>query len=267
MKKKLLLTMLTLAVSASMIVGGTMAWFTSEDDAGNAVFTAGVLNIDVSDGLTTFNDLLPVSSHGNMNPGDVYDEFEIVIENDGTKNLAWFGDWQFTPEEAVDDKLLDAIYIKTMGMQMLDENDELWDDNDPWYSGYNFIEDGRGNFVGHNQGEADAFDAMADESPFNVITLRNWNDNNGMITLSGAPFEHMGALKPGNKYVLTVQFGFHEGAGNEYQGNAAGVSPITVGFEVNSTQVVADAIDAEIAPTGLGTAHITWLENQLSVQP
>lgn len=83
MNKKLLLTMLTLAVSASMIVGGTMAWFTAEDDAGNAVFTAGTVEVTAGDASITGSAL-----ETNVNPGDTY-EVEWEITNDGTKNMVF----------------------------------------------------------------------------------------------------------------------------------------------------------------------------------
>lgn len=268
MKSRMMIGLLVIAIAAAVIGGATMAWFWDTDDAGEAVFTAGTLRIGVTEGLTEFHDL---GVAGNMNPGDVYDEIVIEITNEGTKNLAWFGNWIFTPEIVGDDKLLDAIYIKTMGSQFLDADGDPWIDSPEsgweWYKGYNFIEDGRGNDVGHNAGEAAVFDAIADMSAKGVITLRNWNDNNHMITLPGAVWEQMGALRPGeNKYVFNIEFGFHSSAGNEYQGDAVGVSPITVAFEVTATQVNEDAINDAIM-AGLGTAHIAWLEAQIAVQP
>lgn len=263
MKSRLFISLMVIALAAALIGGATMAWFTDADDAGEAVFTAGTLTIDVSDGLDQLFEISPKIE--NMNPGDVYGPIEIQITNDGSKNLAWFGNWTFTPEVADNDKLLDAIYIKSMKMEFLDEDDALWN-NDPWYSGYKFIEDGVGALspVHDNAGEKDAFDLLIDSDGLGVITLRNWNDNPTMAP--GTVYEHMGALKPGNKYVLTVEFGFHSGAGNEYQGDATGVSPITVGFTVNATQINADAITAEI-PGVLGSDHIVWLNNQILVQP
>ena len=257
MKSRMMMSMLVIALAAAIIGGVTMAWFWDTDDAGEAVFTAGTLRIGVSDGLETFAEL---PNLGNMNPGDVYGSIEIEIVNDGSKNLAWFGNWVFTPGEAGKDKLLDAIYIKTMKMEFLDEDGDEWND-DPWYSGYNFIENGRG--AGPHPGEVAEYDALADISDFNVITLRNWNDN--PLMAPGTVYEHMGALKPGNKYVLTVEFGFHSGACNDFQGDADDVSPIKVEFIVNATQVNADAITDELGVPGAN--HIVWLNNQLAVQP
>jgi hypothetical protein len=58
-------------------------------------FTAGTLKINVDD--TFDGEPIDVLEFENMNPGDVYDDpIEIVIENVGTKKLAWFGNWSVT---------------------------------------------------------------------------------------------------------------------------------------------------------------------------
>lgn len=261
MKSRMIISLMVIALAAALIGGATMAWFTDSDDAGTATFTAGTLTIDVSEGLGNFP-LLNTSKHGNMNPGDVYEPIVIEITNTGSKKLAWFGNWTFTPGALGDDKLLDAMYIKSMSMKFLDATGNPWN-NDPWYSGYEFIQNGVG--AGPHPSEVAAFNTLID-SKFGVITLRNWNDNPTM--LPGTVYEHMGALKPetGNKYVLTVEFGFHPLAENEYQGDANGVSPITIGFEVDATQVHADAITAEIAGV-TGSQHIVWLNDQITLQP
>lgn len=246
----MLVSMLVIALAAALIGGATMAWFTDTDTAGETTFTAGTLIVDVSKGLTTFNNLLPnASKHGNMNPGDVYDEIEIIIENKGTKNFAWFGDWTAT---AVDGSktnvLLDAIYIKTMKMEFLAPDATEWEPADQ------FITDGVGSGLYPGW-----YNTLAAQGPFPVVSLRSWIDNNGMGT---TPFEHMGALRPGYKYKLTVQFGFYSGAGNSYQGNVA--SPIKVGFAVQAHQVNVDALNT--FQPNFGTNHHAWLMAQIAKQ-
>lgn len=263
LKMKLIASLLLIVLTTALIGGLTGAWFTDADTAGTATFTAGTLSIDVTDGLDLYNTLLTTPE--DMYPGDVFDEIEIEITNTGSKDLAWFGNWTFMPETSGDGKLLDKIYIKSMGMYFEDEDGNLWN-SDPWYQGYRFIENGVGNLLAHNAGEAAYYDtlAAADPNGSGVITLRQWNNNHSMIL--NTMYEQMGALKPnGNKYVITVEFGFHESAGNAYQAGMPGVSPITIGFEVDATQVNEAAIN-EMIP-GKGTAHIGHLNNQIIAQP
>ena len=249
-KSRMLVSMLVIALAAALIGGATMAWFTDEDTAGETTFTAGTLIVDVSDGLTEFHGLLEEGSkHGNMNPGDVYDEIVIEIVNDGTKNFAWFGDWTATVLDGTkSDALLDAIYIKTMKMEFLRPDATEWETADQ------FITDGVGS--GAYPGW---YNTLAAEGPFPVVSLRSWIDNNGMGT---TPFEHMGALRPGYKYKLTVQFGFHHLADNDYQGDVA--SPIELGFAVEAHQVNLDALNA--FQPGFGTNHHAWLMAQIAKQ-
>lgn len=265
LKMKLIASVMLIVLTTALIGGLTGAWFTDADTAGTATFTAGTLDVDVSDGLTS----LEVARLENMAPGEVTNLIEIEIMNNGSKNLAWFGDWVFSAQDPVKDALLDKLYIKTMGIYYEKADGTAWGPD--WYSGYNFIENGRGKLVpftvGDNAGEKAWYDSVANLSPDGVITLRNWNNNAAMVP--GTVYEMMGALKPGdNKYVIKVEFGFHQSANNLYQGNATYVSPITVGFNVNATQVNADAVNALNAsyPT-MGTTHIDWLNDQLDMQP
>lgn len=248
MKSKIFMSMLSIALIAALVGGATMAWFTDTDNAGTVTMTAGILDIDVTDGLTTFSELdLPLD---HMNPGDVYTPFEINIVNQGTKNLAWFGNWTFTPA-GNNDILLDAIYIDSMKMEFKSPGAGA-----DWETADQFITAGVGSGT-----YPDWFNTLAANSVFNKVSLRQWNDNAGMVP--GSVFEHMGALKPGYSYKLTVAFGFASQADNNYQGNLA--QPITVGFNVVATQVKAEAINDQIgAPHG--TNHEAWLLAQLAKQ-
>ena len=248
MKKKIIFTLLTLTVAVALLAGGTMSWFTDEDDAGDATFTAGILDIDVSDALEGIDYELQPLDH--MNPGDVYNPIEINIVNEGTKNLAWFGDWTFTPGTVDADKLLEALYIKSAKMEFLTPDGT-------WLTADEFIKDGRGADEGDGY-----YNTLADKSSFKVVTLKNWNDNGGMAP--GTVYEHMGALIPENSYRLTVTLGFHPEAGDEYQGNADGVSPITIGFNVKAFQVNKDAL--EDAGGALLSNHFGWLKDQIAAQ-
>lgn len=246
LKMKLIASVMLIVLTTALIGGLTGAWFTDADNAGTATFTAGTLDVDVSDGLTSF-DVLDTAKLAAMEPGDDFGPVIINIKNMGTKNLAWFGNWTVTLGDPAKEALLDKLYIKNMSMQFFKA-----DGVTEFYPQDNFIVNGEG--IGWFAG----LESTAD----GVVTLRNWNNNAGM--LPGTVYEHMGALKPGAKYVITVEFGFHYSADNAYQGNASLVSPVTVGFTVDATQVNEAAINAFLP--GIGTNQIGWLNTQIGVQ-
>lgn len=242
----MIMMLLSVTVGLALIAGATWAWFTDEDDAGDATFTAGILRIDVSDGLDLLYEL--ESRIGNMNPGDLYEPIELIITNTGTKKLIWFGNWEITGGQ----KLREAIYINFAQMEFLSpDNLPNWEPTD------NFIADGVG--AGPYPGW---YNFLASNNKFGVVGLDIWDDNNGMGT---TPYEHVGALLPGYSYKLTVQFGFHKDAGNEYQGDVT--SPVTVGFRVIATQAVAEAIEAIHPTLGAGGAYwANWAADQFVKQ-
>ena len=61
MKKTLLIGLLVFSLVALLVVGGTMAWFTSEDEVTNK-FTAGTVKIEINE--HEFEDII------DWNPGD-----------------------------------------------------------------------------------------------------------------------------------------------------------------------------------------------------
>lgn len=252
LKSKLFISMMIIVLTVSTIGGITMAWFTDQDTAGTATFTAGTLHINATDGLTTFNELLN-TKRGNMNPGDVYEPIVIEIQNTGTKNLAWFGNWTFTVLNnenipVMSDKLLDGMYIDSMKMEFLSPSP-----NADWEPVDQFITAGIGS------GAYPAwFNTLASQGTFPVLSLREFDGNNGMGT---TPYEHMGALKPGYSYRLTVQFGFYSGVDNTYQGDVA--NPIQIGFEVSAHQIKVDALNNFVAGFGI---HEPWLMDQIAKQ-
>lgn len=270
MKSRMIVSFMVIALAAALIGGATMAWFTDRENAMEQTFTAGILDISTSNNLLGLE--LPTIEH--MNPGDTFGPFEIEIVNVGNKRLFWVGDWRFETLDELDDRLLDALYIKTMKMEFLDSNGNHWTD-DPWYSGYEFIKDGKANKVvfpdgSYNVGEYETYLALQgttliDNNKVDVISLRNFLDNNAMLP---GPYEHMGALKPGYKYKLTVEFGFLKEAGNHYQGIEGEVSPVKISFVVNAMQVNEEAMNdfGESFNYALGTNQINWANNQLALQ-
>lgn len=245
----MLISMLVIALAAAVIGGATMAWFTDSATSEDVTFTAGTLKIGLTE--TYHGEPRGVLKFENMNPGDVYEEFAIEIKNVGSKKLAWFGNWSVDVDEH--DALLDAIYIESAKMEFLTNpatpaNSANWEETDQ------FITDGKGS--GKYPGW---YNHLAEISKFKKISLRSWIDNNGMGT---TPYEHMGALKPGYAYRLTMQFGFYEGAGNEYQGDVT--DPVTLKFKVDATQINVGALNAFQA--GFGNNHYDWLDAQIAKQ-
>jgi hypothetical protein len=167
----------------------------------------------------------------------------------GRKKLAWFGDWSVELlDNELNDKLLDGVYINYAKMEFLRADETNWENVDE------FIVDGVG--AGVYPG---LYNTLAGQSVFGVVALRQWIDNAGMAP--GTPYEHMGALLPGNKYKLTIGFGFHKGADNDYQGDVA--SAVKLSFKVDATQVKAEALEGLY--TSLGN-HEAWLLAQIAKQ-
>lgn len=81
MKKRVVLVLLAIVVSVSMLAVGTMAWFTGNADAGEAVFEAGTVVIGTEGAFVIENKSLQ-----NVNPGDCY-VIEWSIKNEGTKRI------------------------------------------------------------------------------------------------------------------------------------------------------------------------------------
>ena len=77
MKKSILVGMLVFSLAALMVVGGTLAWFTSEAEVTNT-FTAGTVEIEVVE------DGAKGSIIENWNPGDTTD-YDVSVKSLGSK--------------------------------------------------------------------------------------------------------------------------------------------------------------------------------------
>ena len=84
MKTRILMSVLAIGLSIALIGGATMAWFTDEADVPEATFTAGTVDIEVTEG-ETFISGLNSANFDNVNPGDEY-EVNWTIKNMGTKD-------------------------------------------------------------------------------------------------------------------------------------------------------------------------------------
>jgi len=239
MNKKILASILVIGILALAMGYGTYSYFSDTKTSTSNTFTAGTLKLD-SDGFATF-DLGAIV--GNMAPGDLSGTASITIKNTGSLPLVWLGDWVITGGV----KLREAIYIDDATMEFLDKTGTpgIWEPTD------HFITNGVGS--GPYPGW---YNYLASLSHFGVVSLDVWDGNNGMGT---TPYEHVGALKPGYAYKLTVRFGFAKDAGNEYQGDVT--DPVTIKFKVDATQANPDALK-----TLTSWADWTWINAQLAKQ-
>ena len=235
--KKILASIFVIGILALAMGYGTYSYFSDTKTSSENTFTAGILDINLGESETA------EISISNMAPGDITGDWVITIKNTGTIPLAWFGDWIIVG----DSTLKKAIYIDYAQMEFLKP-----DGVSTWEPADNFITNGVGS--GPYPGW---YNYLASLSTFSVVTLDVWDGNNGMGT---TPYEHMGALKFGYSYRLTVRFGFAAGADNTYQGKG----PLTISLKVDATQVNAGALDA--LKTGF-SIHLDWLNAQLAKQP
>jgi len=233
--KKLWKPALLLAAIAIMAYGviGSGAWFTDSATGDVATVSSGTLSID--DGKVVE---VPLATITNVEPGWVSDEVVIQIVNNGSINLAWFGNLIIEGGGILNE----ALYIDYAKMEFLG-----W--TEPTDT---FIFDGVG--AGDYPGW---YDYIATLSPFGVVTLKNFDGTGAM--LPGTEYEFMGALIPTNSYKLTLKFGMAELAGNEYQH----LGPLTIKFKVDATQVKEGAM---LAQTGLSAIDMTWFNTQITNQ-
>ena len=83
MKRKIWFSFLLIALSAAMIGGATMAWFTAQADAPTATFTAGTVVVGADQGEKFIG--TPEGKYfENVNPGDCATVYWDII-NEGTK--------------------------------------------------------------------------------------------------------------------------------------------------------------------------------------
>lgn len=246
MNTKIIASLATIAVVGAAAVGGTYAWFTSSVESNSQVFASGTLIANLSDGtsMRAFN----LGTVSNFAPGDETNSAALVIKNDGSLNLGWFGYFDVTGVTKDMDK---AIYIKDAQMEFLNPTTGTWEMTD------HFIVNGTGSgpYGGY-------YANLAQNDPMKVISLRTWNNDNAMGAGGGV---QMGALKPGYSYRLTVKLAMAEAAGNDYQG---GTMPVK--YVVKATQLKAAALDKlglddnRIVDTASNL--LTWMNQQIAKQ-
>ena len=237
--KKMMIALMAVLITVALAGIGTYAYFSDTETSDVTSLKAGTLTLN--EGLSGGVDLGTI---GNMAPGDKTGNAVVYITNTGTIPLGWFGDLVISGRDGLEN----AIYIDDAKMEFLGGS---WSEPTD-----NFIVAGVGS--GPYPGW---YNTLAGMSTFGVITLNNFDGNNGM---GSAPYEFMGALNPGFAYRLTLRFGFAALANNAYQG----LGPLNVSFRADATQVNEAAIQLLVptfAPT-VAASHALWMNGQLANQ-
>jgi hypothetical protein len=240
MKKNWKILIAVLAI-ATMTIGmiGSAAWFSDSATSNVAMVSSGTLSID--DGQVSETVLGVIT---NMAPGDETGTATITIVNNGSMNLAWFGNL------IVSDSILkNVIYIKDAKMSFLTPTNQNWQPLE------GSCPAGPDHFI--TLGKGTGCWPTVWGGPGNLATLAVFDDNHNMAP--GTPYEFMGALKPGYKYQQTLQFGFWDDAGNAYQG----AGPMTIQLKVDATQIKLDALNALYPSLG---NMLGWLNTQIGKQ-
>ena len=240
--KKLWKPALLLAAIVVMAIGmlGSGAWFTDSKISGTSTLASGKLEIDGA-GISNFN----LGTISPMAPGDKTDFVTVTIKNSGTTNLIWMGDLVVSGNET----LKKAIYIEDATMEFVAKDGGTWAEPID-----HFITNGVGSGLYPGW-----YNTLASLSTFGVNSLDVYDGNNGMGT---APYEFVGALKPGYAYKLTLRFGFAEGADNSYANKT-----LYLNFKVDATQPTAAAIAAKFPFLPAGSVYWeAWALGQIGNQ-
>ncbi len=236
------MVVISLAAIAVMVIGmlGTGAWFSDQKTSTLSSITSATLKLDGA-GFANVGFDIP-----NMAPGDVSPEYVIEIKNAGNIDLGWFGNL------VIDDSpLKDVIYIKEATMEYKSPSGNSWETLTGLPGGTPLAFD---HFISDGVGSGPWPTTWG--GPGGLATLASFDGNNTMGT---TPYEFMGALKPGYSYVLKLQFGFYELAGNAYQN----LGPMNFQLLVDSTQLKSGALEA------LRTTfsnHLVWMNQRIDLQ-
>lgn len=118
-KKKILTLALVIALLAIAVVGGSLAWFTAEDEATN-VFTVGSIDIEQNEDFVQNSQLLPVVPNDTETPSDDknYVKKVVTVTNTG-KNDAYIRTWIAIPKALEGYLILDTDETQGWGKQIM----------------------------------------------------------------------------------------------------------------------------------------------------
>lgn len=133
MKKRLILLVSTVALISLLVVGGTMAWFTSTPDPIENLFTAGTVEIEVNEhGFIDWS---------NWNPGDTTNK-DVSVKSLGSKQT--YVRVSLTPEwgEIVEGAFVPSTdpVLATSNVQLNLADNGYWIESEGWYYYKNIME-------------------------------------------------------------------------------------------------------------------------------
>jgi len=249
--KKILMSLVTVALMASVTVAATRAWFSSTQTISGNTLSSGTLTIGLTGNEAETQQTFDLGEVGNMEPGDITETAVIEIENTGSLNLLWFGYFNFGGNQ----EMLDKVYIEEAKMEFLNPTGGTWQTEDQFIA----AGVGSGSYPTY-------YNQLAAADPIGKISLRTWNNANAMGAGGGV---QIGALKPDYKYRMSFKLGFDESADNYYQGKSLSMSYTTVATQVNKEAMV----ELQNGNTRLldnpflwGTSPNEWFVNQISKQ-
>lgn len=114
-KSRILISLLVMALSAALIGGATMAWFTDSAESAPVTMTAGTLLIDIDNAGVAESNTVVLE---NLNPGDEVD-YTFDVLNVGTKRLIFTGLLCYNEETGDWDN--EMLYDKGYGSKQLSE--------------------------------------------------------------------------------------------------------------------------------------------------
>jgi len=244
--KKILISVMVIAVVVGVVVSASGAWFSDTKTSSGNVFQAGTLNLNGTE-MATFT----FGTIGNMAPGDKTDTAVITVKNGGSIDAATFGRFTLTGDSG----LAKDLKFYNYKVEYFKANDDLvarW--TAPNFDPYFGTAINMDYFIA--EGNTSLWSGVGGK-----VNLRDWVNTNGPLDINNAAWD-MEGLKSGSYYVLSVQFQMDPNAID--QGTT-----VTLGYEVKATQINRDAIlllglGGDIATTV--DLHVTYMLNQIPSQ-
>jgi predicted ribosomally synthesized peptide with SipW-like signal peptide len=257
MNKKVIISLVLVALMGFGTAIGTYAWFTSQATSNDNVFTAGTLTVDLkANGGNAENSF---SIGGLLQPGDIVTKdatgrpgmAKIEIVNTGNVNLGFFDNFALT---SFDKDLADKIYFKnwknSYHVKKGDVYVQVWEDQfiTNGVAKYHDREDAEGN----NLPNSNNIDLNEDDK----ISLNEWLDASNRDQVAIANGWHVGGLLPNAKFVQEFELAFDESATSAYMGRSLTGEFKVIAGQVNKVEAVDNLMDINTIPEGTGSINV-----------